>query len=134
MGRAYLHHVTKKERKRLLCFVFDFRKLNQWLKRAPHPVPKIQDLLHKLEGFMHPTSLDLNMGHCHIKLDPETQKYCTIVTQWGCLSYLRLLMGVSSSADIFQERMTGHARTRIRSSLHRRCLTSVENFVPRSSF
>jgi hypothetical protein len=51
-------------------------------------------------------SLDLNMGYCHIKLNPDAPKYCTIVAQWGCLSYLRLPMGVSSSADIFQERMT----------------------------
>ena len=87
-------------------FISDFRKLNEWLKRAPYPIPKIQDLLHKLEGFMYATSLDLNMGYYHIKLNPDAQKYCTIITQWGCLSYLRMPMGVSSSADIFQERMS----------------------------
>jgi hypothetical protein len=87
-------------------FISDFRKLNEWLKRAPYPIPKIQDMLHKLEGFMYATSLDLNMGYYHIKLDPDAQQYCTIITQWGCLSYLRMPMGVSSSADIFQERMT----------------------------
>jgi hypothetical protein len=65
----------------------------------------MQDLLHKLEGFMHATSLDLNMGCCHVKLNPDAQKHCTIVTQWGCLSHSRMPMGVSSSADIFQERM-----------------------------
>jgi hypothetical protein len=87
-------------------FISDFRKLNEWLHRAPYPIPKLQDLLHELKGFMCATSLDLNMGHCHIKLNPDAQKYCTIIAQWGCLSYLRLPMGVSSSADIFQERMT----------------------------
>jgi hypothetical protein len=55
---------------------------------------------------MHATSLDLNMGHYHVKLNTDAQKHCTIVTQWGCLSYLRMPMGVSSSADVFQERMT----------------------------
>jgi transposase InsO family protein len=87
-------------------FISDFRKLNEWIIRSPYPIPKIQDMLHKLEGFMYATSLDLNMGYYHIKLNPDAQKYCTIITQWGCLSYLRLPMGVSSSADIFQERMT----------------------------
>jgi hypothetical protein len=53
-----------------------------------------------------PASLDRNMGHCHVKLNPDAQKHCTIVAQWGCLSYLRVPMGVSSSADIFQEQMT----------------------------
>jgi hypothetical protein len=60
-------------------------------------------MLHKLEGFMYATSLDLNMGYYHIKLNPDAQKCCTIITQWGCLKYLRLPMGVTSSADIFQE-------------------------------
>jgi hypothetical protein len=88
-------------------FMSDFHKLNEWLRRAPHPIPKTQDLLHKLEGFMHATSLDLNMGHHHVKLNPDAQKRCTIITQWGCLSCSRMPMGVfSSSADIFQERMT----------------------------
>ena len=84
-------------------FISDFRKLNKWILRSPFPIPKIQDMLHKLEGFMYATSLDLNMGYYHIKLDPDAQKYCMIITPWGCLSYLRLPMGLSSSADIFKK-------------------------------
>jgi hypothetical protein len=87
-------------------FMSDFRKLNEWLRRAPCPIPKTQDLLHKLEGFMHATSSDLNMGCHHVKLNPDAQKRCTIVAQWGCPSCSRVPMGVSSSADVFQERMT----------------------------
>jgi hypothetical protein len=66
--------------------------------------------LHALEGFMHAASLALNMGYCHAELNPDAQKCCTIITQWGCLSHLRLPMGNSSSADIFQERMTALMR------------------------
>jgi hypothetical protein len=86
--------------------VSDFGKLNSWLQRAPCPMPKTHDLPHKLEGFMCAASLDLNMGCCHIKLNPDGQKHCTVIMQWGCLSCLRLPMGISSSADTFQERMT----------------------------
>ena len=32
-------------------FSSDFRKLNQMLKRKPYPIPKIQDMLQKLQGF-----------------------------------------------------------------------------------
>jgi hypothetical protein len=103
LGSTYLY-ITQKERN---CpFYICFQKLNEWIIQSPYPIPKIQDMLHKLEGFMYATSLDLNMGYYHIKLNPNAQKYCTIITQWGCLSYLRLPMGVSSSADIFQEQMT----------------------------
>ena len=32
-------------------FITDFRELNKRIKRKPYPIPKIQDLLLKLEGF-----------------------------------------------------------------------------------
>ena len=44
-------------------FISDFRELNKRIKRKPFPIPKIQDLLLKLEGFQYATSLDLNMGY-----------------------------------------------------------------------
>ena len=48
--------------------IADFRELNKRIKRKPFPIPKIQDMLQKLEGFMHATSLDLNMGYYHCLL------------------------------------------------------------------
>jgi hypothetical protein len=87
-------------------FASDFCKLNEWLHRAPHPIPKMQDLSHKLECFVHAASLDLNMGHCHFKLNLDAQNYCTIIAKWDCQSHLRLPMGVCSSADVFQECVT----------------------------
>ena len=36
-------------------FISDFRKLNKRIKRKPFPIPKIQDLLLKLEGFQYGT-------------------------------------------------------------------------------
>ena len=47
-------------------FLTDFRELNKRIKRHPFPIPKIQELLLKLEGFQYATSLDLNMGYYHI--------------------------------------------------------------------
>ena len=49
-------------------FISDFRELNKRIRRKPFPIPKIQDLLIKLEGFQYATSLDLNMGYYHITL------------------------------------------------------------------
>ena len=46
-------------------FISDFRELNKQIKKKPFPLPKIQDLLLKLEGFQYATSLDLNMGYYH---------------------------------------------------------------------
>ena len=88
-------------------FLSDFRKLNAVLKRKPFPIPKIQDMLQKLEGFKYATALDLNMGYYTIKLNPDAQELCTIVLPWGKYKYLRLPMGISGAPDIFQAKMSG---------------------------
>ena len=44
-------------------FVTDFRKVNSLIKRKPYPLPKIQDLLQKLQGFQYATALNVSMGY-----------------------------------------------------------------------
>lgn len=87
-------------------FINDFRELNKRIKRKPFPIPNIQDLLLKLEGFKYATSLDLNMGYYHIRLSPDSRKLCTIVLPWGKYEMQRLPMGLCNSPDIFQEKMS----------------------------
>ncbi len=87
-------------------FISDFRKLNTFVKRKPYPLPRIQDMLLKLQGFRYASALDLNMGYYTIRLDPDAQKLCTIVLPWGKFKYLRLPMGLAGSPDIFQEKMS----------------------------
>ena len=60
----------------------DFRELNKRIIRKSYPLPKIQDLLLKLEGFKYTASLDLNMGYYHIELSPKSTELCTIVLLW----------------------------------------------------
>ena len=83
----------------------DLRELNKRIKRKPFPLPKITDMLQRLEGFVYATKLDLNMGYYHILLSPESSKLCTIVLPWGKYEYLRLPMGLCNSPDIFQEKI-----------------------------
>ena len=63
-------------------------------------------MLLKMEGFQYATSLDLKMGYYHIKLDANSRKLCTIVLPWGKYEYNALPMGLCSSCDIFQEKMS----------------------------
>ena len=76
----------------------DLREVNKVIKRKPYPLPKITDMLQKLEGFMYATSLDLNMGYYHILLTPNArhcvQSSCHGVNMniyaflWGCATVL----------------------------------------------
>ena len=88
-----------------ICVLSDFRELNKLIKRKPYPIPRIQDMLLKLEGFAYATSIDLNMGYYHIRLSPESSKLCTIVLPFGKFEYLKLPMGLCNSPDIFQEKI-----------------------------
>jgi len=44
-------------------------------------------MLLNLEGFQWATSLDLNMGYYHIRLDPSSKELCTIVLPFGKYEY-----------------------------------------------
>ena len=47
-------------------FISDFRERNKHILRQPYLIPNILDILLRLEGFCFGTTLDLNMGYCHI--------------------------------------------------------------------
>jgi hypothetical protein len=85
----------------------NFREVNKDLiKRNPYPLPKIADMLQKLEGFMYATSLDLNVGYYQMLLTPFARQLCNIALPWGKTKYCRLPMGFLVSPDIFQEKIS----------------------------
>ena len=83
----------------------DFRKLNSMIKHKLYLLPKIQKLLKKMVGFQYVMAIDISMGYCHIKLDPASQTMRTIVLSWSKYKYTKLLIGVSATPSIFQEKM-----------------------------
>jgi hypothetical protein len=75
-------------------FISNFREVNKRIKQKHFSIPEIKDLLLKLEGLQYATSLDLNMGYCHIELSPHAKQLCMIVFPWGKYEYQeRLPMG-----------------------------------------
>ena len=64
-------------------FLSGFRNLNIQLKRKPYPMPKIREMLLKVEGFKYATSLELNMGYYHIHIIDQASNLCTINLPWG---------------------------------------------------
>ena len=80
--------------------------MNKRVIRTPFPIPEISSVLQEMTGFTYEVALDLNMGYYTIRLDPDSQKICTIILPWGKYSYLRLPMDISGAPDFFQEKMT----------------------------
>jgi hypothetical protein len=77
--------IPKKDK--TVCFSRDFWEINKRLIRTPFPIPPKSTVLQEIEGFSFATALDLNMGYCTIRLDPDASKICTIIFPWGKYSY-----------------------------------------------
>ena len=64
-------------------FISDFRNLNKQLKHKPYPMPNINEMLLKLEGFQYATPLDLNMEYYYIQLTEYGSNLCMIIIPCG---------------------------------------------------
>ena len=71
----------------------------------PYPIPEINEMLLKPEGFQYATSLDLKIGYFHMRLKKNASNLCTIVLLWGKYCYKHLPMGIANSSEIFQQKM-----------------------------
>jgi hypothetical protein len=99
----YVHGMTTlmTQKDATVQFISNFCELNKRIKQKPYPIPRIQYLLLKLEGFQYAMTLDLNMGYYHIELSPFSKHLCTIVMPFGKYEYQCLPMGLCNSPDIF---------------------------------
>jgi len=87
-------------------FISDFRELNKRMLGKPCCIPNIQDMLLNLEGFQWTTGLDLNMGHCHVRLDPASKQLCAIALPFSKCKCQAIPLGLCNGPDIFQEKMS----------------------------
>ncbi len=86
--------------------VSDFKEVNKQIVRNPLPISTFSTVLQELEGFTYATALDRIMGYYTITLECDLSKICTIIFLLGKYSYLQLPMGIASSPDIFQAKMS----------------------------
>ena len=86
--------------------VSDFRQLNSLLISESHPLPIIQEVLTRRQGFTYVTCLDLTSQFYHFQITDKAKQYCTITTPFGLYRYQRLPMGVKNSPSFAQAIMS----------------------------
>ena len=68
-------------------------------------MPNINEMLINLEGFQYAKSINLNMGYYTIQIAEDASSFCMIIRPWGKYCQKHLPIGVSNSADIFEQKM-----------------------------
>ena len=96
--------VRKKNGKVRICI--DPTDLNKAIKREHYPMSTIDDILTRMPHSKHFSVLDANMGYFQIRLSDESSGLTTFNTPFGRYKYLRMPMGIKSSSDVFQRKMT----------------------------
>ena len=92
--------IPKKDGEIRLCI--DMRMANQATQREIHPIPTVDDLIHKLNGATVFTKPDLRSGYHQLSLAEENRHITTFVTHKGLYRYKKLNFGTNSASEIFQ--------------------------------
>lgn len=97
---AVLAPKPNNEKEVRLCI--DMRSANQAIERERHPMPTIEDIQHKVNGWTVFSKLDLRSGYHQLELDEESRYITTFATHIGLLRYKRLNFGINCASEIFQ--------------------------------
>ena len=92
--------IPKKDGDVRLCV--DMRMPNKAIQRERHPMPTVDDLIHKLNGATVFTKLDLRAGYHQLSLAEESRHITTFATHKGLHRYKKLNFGTNSASEIFQ--------------------------------
>ena len=96
--------------KNWVCFLSGFRNINKQLKHKPYPMPKINEMLLKLEGFRYDKSLDLNMVYYHIWHSEKLRNLCMFIIPWVKYSYKHLKWDVLTHQSFSNRKLMIHSK------------------------
>lgn len=97
--------VNKKNGEKRLCI--DYRALNKVTVKDKYPMPRIEDLIDRLQGCRVFTSLDLKSGYYQIKMSESNESISktAFITEDGHYEFLRLPFGLANAPSCFQQMM-----------------------------
>jgi hypothetical protein len=83
----------------------DYRALNAITKRDVFPLPRIDDILDRLQGVTHFSTLDLAQGYYQMGIAEEDKKKTAFKTVDGLYEFNTITMGLTNAPFIFQAMM-----------------------------
>ena len=73
------------------------RELNKHVIRRHYPLPRIQDIFHRRQGFQYMTLIDLTLCYYTYELEEESSWLCILVIPFGKFRRKGLPMGMTQS-------------------------------------
>ncbi|XP_060076193.1 uncharacterized protein K02A2.6-like [Ylistrum balloti] len=81
----------------------DMRQANQAIVRERHPIPTVDEILYNMNGSTVFSKLDMKYGYHQIELEDSSREITTFVTHQGLYRYKRLMFGISSAPEKYQQ-------------------------------
>lgn len=96
-------HVVPKPNYGDIRLCVDMRQANKAIIRERHPIPTVDEILYKMNGGEWFSKMDLRYGFHQLELEDSSREITTFVTHRGLYRYKRLMFGISSAPEKYQQ-------------------------------